>query len=170
MKNALETFDEIVKISLMKQSLCRGARLGSFIRIVLSRKGLSCSSLFSFFSKTFFSPRLLKLSTYFYIPLIDDPAGIFPTSFSTTRISTHISFAAPLLRDLNPGPFDDWVTTLWHSQQISLKLKSLLKVLPGIEASLGSFLLSRKDILKMPPRFAGKPGSEKKLRKLKILI
>ena len=48
-----------------------------------------------------------------------------------------------------------------HSQQISLKLKSLLKVLPGIEASLGSFLLSRKDILKMPPRFAGKPGSEK---------
>ena len=45
--------------------------------------------------------------TYFNVSLIAGAARIFPTSNAATGSQTHVSSVAPLLRDLNPGPFTD---------------------------------------------------------------
>ena len=59
---------------------------------------------------------LPKQRTYFHVCLKDGPVMIFPTSYAVTENQTHVTLAAPILRDLNSGCFTDRATATCSNQ------------------------------------------------------
>ena len=76
----------------------------------------------------------LGCSTWLFFLLLPKPRTLcsphkrsgqdfFPTSYATIGNRTHVSLAAPLVRDLNPGRFTNWATSAvacstWLSRSI----------------------------------------------------
>ena len=70
---------------------------------------------------------LHKPRTYFHFAWQMVRLVSFPTSHAATRNWTHISLAASLLRDLNPGRFTDWADVAAAGAKVALTWSAFFK-------------------------------------------